>query len=163
MKTGRSPVRCMTFFVPAKAGTHKARQGGHMTQAQLKAVWATARAKGIDGDTLHDIITNLFGVKSLKKITVSQGARLLGYLNGQTVSPDYASVPQSNKITALFDALGFSEPKRIEWIFRAKSLRAEMNVSGLPSDKLVRRIKAREATALIASLVKLQKYLEAKG
>jgi hypothetical protein len=143
-----------------------------MTTAQNRAVWASANKLGIDSEMLHDIVQEMFGVDSLKKVNEVQAIYLLRRLNNNN-SPysylpknpygmEYASHKQIAKIKALFNECGFQEPKRKEWLFRAKSLKSEMNISSMSSDEIVKKLKAKEATSLIASLVKVKKYLDGK-
>lgn len=143
-----------------------------MTPAQNRAVWATAKRVGIDSETLHEIVKEMFGVDSLKKVDSFQASFLLRRLNGNS-SPysylpknprgvEYASKKQVVKINVLFDECGFSEEKRREWLLRAKSLQSEMNAASLSSIELSKRLKQKEATSLIASLIKVKRYLEVK-
>jgi len=135
-----------------------------MTTAQNKAVWASANRLGIDSEMLHEIIKKMFGVDSLKKVDKIQAIYLLRRLNDNNspYSMEYASHKQIAKIKALFNECGFKEPKRKEWLFRAKSLKSEMNIAKMASNEIVKKLKQKEATSLIASLIKVQKYLESK-
>jgi len=129
-----------------------------MTKAQNRAVWASARRLGLDNEMLHDFVRVLFRKKSLKELTVEEGAILISRLNNTTRSAENANHKQIGKIKALFEELKFSESKRKEWICRVTRLNTE-----LTSSEFLQKLKAKEATKLIASLVKVKKYIGAKN
>jgi hypothetical protein len=134
-----------------------------ITKAQIKIIHVLKTQNGLDDELYRLKLKALYGVESSKNLNFYQAADLitrLGGVNRRLNRPEYASNKQVSKIIALFYLLGFGEAKRKEWLFRAKSLNAEMNVASLHSSALAERLKAREATALIASLIKLQRYLE---
>jgi hypothetical protein len=126
-----------------------------LTSAQIRALWAIARARGLSRDELHAAA----GVASLKELSVSAAARLIDSL--QTAShkrewqpgpPDrtargalrLASERQRNQIQALFDELGWPADKARGWL--AKRGRFAIH------DLAAGAFSSRTATALVLQL-----------
>jgi hypothetical protein len=56
----------------------------------LPAIWAAARAHGVTGEQLHDMIWFEWQKKSLKDLTAAQALELLDGLNGKTPPKNFS-------------------------------------------------------------------------
>lgn len=58
-----------------------------ISKVQIRAIHTIRRAKGIDDDTYHLMLKNLYGVESCKALSRRQASRLLGRLAGRPYTP----------------------------------------------------------------------------
>ena len=88
------------------------------TASQKRMIWSIARKLNMDDGDLHGMVAGLTGCESIRRLNVSQAARVIDRLNvlsGKSKDiPDRATQRQQNKILALAWAMGWSaDPKRL--------------------------------------------------
>jgi len=87
---------------------------GSITTAQLKALHATARQRGLDHDALHDAA----GVASLKTLSTADASELLLRLGGEVLPNPPGRKPPPSRSRRRSDTVRMITPDQIEQIGR---------------------------------------------
>jgi len=149
------------------------RRNQPMSDAQRKAIWATARDQGLDSDALHDLVETETGQAHISTLSHNQASLILDRLTGQEGHPGYRSGTQAmgygrTKYNNLATRKGMATPaqlRKIEamWADRARAADRDASLRQFLQHKFsvsdVRFLDRRRASDVIVALERMEVIL----
>ena len=127
-----------------------------ITQKQLKMIWTLARQLGMDTGLVHEMVFNVTGKDSLKKLTVPEGVGIIDGLVDDgarvrrkrikrlRVGPNVIELltgKQIRLIEYLVDQLGWGNPEQLKG-FNRRVIKKERICTIIEASKVIEGLKA---------------------